>query len=127
MARNANPYKPPKVLHKRATKPAKLYQFRPYCHQPNYHSIQGLTSLTFRESHWQTEYVFTRTPVKFFVLSGLGNEQDQYLMAIKAHAACIRNSKMIYIVRLWRKLGIGQRYFLWKGLWVLKENILNGS
>ncbi len=25
-----------------------------------------------------------------------------------------------------RELRIGQRYFLWKGLWVLKENILNG-
>ncbi|MEG5030590.1 hypothetical protein QUB36_26005 [Microcoleus sp. AT8-B1] len=30
--------------------------------------------------------------VKFFALSGLGNEQDQYLMAINAHAACIRNA-----------------------------------
>lgn len=30
--------------------------------------------------------------VKFFAMSDLGNEQDQYLMAINAHAACIRNA-----------------------------------
>ncbi|MGK7875422.1 MAG: hypothetical protein AB4426_19615 [Xenococcaceae cyanobacterium] len=30
--------------------------------------------------------------IKFFALSGLSNEQDQYLMAINAHAACIRNA-----------------------------------
>lgn len=30
--------------------------------------------------------------VKFFALSGLSNEQDAYLMAINAHAACIRNA-----------------------------------
>ena len=30
--------------------------------------------------------------VKFFALSGLASEQDAYLMAINAHAACIRNA-----------------------------------
>lgn len=30
--------------------------------------------------------------IKFFALSGLTNEQDAYLMAINAHAACIRNA-----------------------------------
>ncbi len=30
--------------------------------------------------------------IKFFALSDLSNEQDQYLMAINAHAACIRNA-----------------------------------
>ncbi|HEY9853876.1 MAG TPA: hypothetical protein V6D28_30685 [Leptolyngbyaceae cyanobacterium] len=30
--------------------------------------------------------------IKFFALSGLSNEQDQYLMAMNAHAACIRNA-----------------------------------
>jgi len=30
--------------------------------------------------------------IKFFALSGLSNEQDQYLMALNAHAACIRNA-----------------------------------
>jgi hypothetical protein len=29
---------------------------------------------------------------KFFALSGLTNKQDAYLMAINAHAACIRNA-----------------------------------
>lgn len=36
---------------------------------------------------------FSPTPaIKFFALSGLSNEQDQYLMALNAHAACIRNA-----------------------------------
>ncbi len=36
---------------------------------------------------------FSPSPaIKFFALSGLTNEQDQYLMAINAHAACIRNA-----------------------------------
>lgn len=30
--------------------------------------------------------------IKFFALKGLSNEQDQYLMALNAHAACIRNA-----------------------------------
>lgn len=30
--------------------------------------------------------------IKFFALSGLNNEQDAYLMAISAHAACVRNA-----------------------------------
>lgn len=30
--------------------------------------------------------------IKFFAFSGLNNENDQYLMAINAHAACIRNA-----------------------------------
>lgn len=39
--------------------------------------------------------------VKFFALSGLANEQDQYLMAISAHNACLRcalsNPKTLFI------------------------------
>ena len=30
--------------------------------------------------------------IKFFALSGLSNEQDQYLMALNAQAACLRNA-----------------------------------
>lgn len=36
---------------------------------------------------------FSPTPaVKWFQLKGLNNEQDQYLMALNAHAACLRNA-----------------------------------